>query len=166
LAVFNRKIIAFFDDRESRKTVPKFSRFLKLYWTELITGGAKIIADPVRVEFFQGPRSYEIFARVTPPVVRSDIERTIGAQQRLNVAGDRSYIELIARTDESVGRLQYCEDQIDRVVTQLSALLSPSLFARSRAPRRRLLADEGTAGKLGIKRIAEAVSGFSRCRSK
>jgi hypothetical protein len=130
LAVFNRKIIAFFDDRESRKTVPKFSRFLKLYWTELITGGAKIIADPVRVEFFQGPRSYEIFARVTPPVVRSDIERTIGAQQRLNVAGDRSYIELIARTDESVGRLQYCEDQIDRVVTQLSALLSPSLFAQ------------------------------------
>jgi hypothetical protein len=129
IGIFNRKIIAFFDDRESRKTVPNFSRFLKLYWTELITSEAKFIVDPVRIEFFQGPRAYDIFARVTPPVVLSGVERTIATQQRLEVAGNRSYIELIARTDESVGR-QYCEDQIDRVVTQLSALLSPSLFAQ------------------------------------
>jgi hypothetical protein len=42
--------------------------------------------------------------------------------------GDFSYIEFIARTQHQAGRRQYCEDQINRVVTQLSATLSPNLF--------------------------------------
>jgi hypothetical protein len=110
--------------------VPRFARFLKLYWTEVATGGGKVIADPVRVEFFQGPRIYDVFKRVAPPVVQAGVQRTIAAKQRLEVPGDRTYIELIARTKESLGRRQHCEDQIDRVVTQLSALLSPALFAQ------------------------------------
>ena len=106
----------------------QFVRFLKLYCTDLVTLNAKLVADPVRVEFFQGQREYDVFVRVAPPVTRAGAERTIFKQQRMKIAGELSYIEFIARTNESFGRRQHCEDQIDRVVTQLSALLSPALF--------------------------------------
>lgn len=109
--------------------MPKFARFLKLYWTDLPTGTGRVIADPVRVEVFQGPRTYEVFQRAGPPVMRSGVEHTIATQQRMEVPGGRTYIEFIARTDDSRQR-EYCEDQIQRVVTQLSALLSPALFAQ------------------------------------
>ena len=108
--------------------MPKFARFLKLYCTDLVSVSAKLIADPVRVEFFQGHRDYDLFVRVAPPVVRAGVDRTLFKQQRMSIADDRAYIELIARTDKSFGRRQYCEDHIDRVVTQLSVLLSPALF--------------------------------------
>jgi hypothetical protein len=110
--------------------MPKYARFLKLFWTDLSVRSGKIIADPVRVEFFVGPRTYDVFMRVTPPVVRAGVERIIAKQQRMEVPGERSYIEFIARTEEAAGRRQYCEDQIDRVLTQLSAILSPFLFAQ------------------------------------
>ncbi len=110
--------------------MPKFVRFLRLYWKDLITVNAKIIVDPVRVEFFQGPRGYDVFERVTPPVVRVGVERTLVTPQHLEIPGDRTYIEFIVRTNESFGRRQYCEDQIDRVVTQLAAILSPALFTK------------------------------------
>jgi hypothetical protein len=108
--------------------VPKFVKFLKLYCTDLVTRNAKLVADPVRVEFYQGQREYDVLVRVAPPVTRGGVERTIFKQQRMKIAGEFSYIEFIARTDESFGRRQHCEDQIDCVVTQLSALLSPALF--------------------------------------
>jgi hypothetical protein len=109
--------------------VPKFSRFLRLYCTDLVTVRAKLIADPVRVEFFQGPREYDTFVRVSPPIVRAGVDRTLFASKRMVVAaGELSYIEIIARTEQQAGRRQYCEDQINRVVTQLSAVLTPALF--------------------------------------
>jgi hypothetical protein len=46
----------------------------------------------------------------------------------MDVAEDRTYIELIARTEEAFGKRQYCEDHIDRVIAQLSAILSRHLF--------------------------------------
>lgn len=57
-------------------------------------------------------------------------ERRIASQQRLEVAGERMYVELIARVTESMGGRPYCEDQIDRVVAQLAAILSPAMFAQ------------------------------------
>jgi hypothetical protein len=110
--------------------MPPYASFLKLYWTDLTIGQGKVISDPVRVEFFAGPRTYEVFMRVSPPVVRAGVQRTIATQQRLDVEGGRTYVELIARTTDSFGRRQYCEDSIDRVVAQLSAILSPALFAQ------------------------------------
>jgi hypothetical protein len=108
--------------------MPKYARFMRLYCTDLVTFNAKLIADPVRVELFQGPREYDVFVQVAPPVIATGVGQTIYKQQRMSIANDRSYIEFIARTGESFGRRQFCEDQIDRVVTQLSALLSPALF--------------------------------------
>jgi hypothetical protein len=110
--------------------MPKFSRYLKLYCTDLVTVTAKVVADPVRVEFFQGPREYDTFVRVSPPIVRAGVDRTLFASKRMVVAaGELSYIEIVARTEQqAAGRRQYCEDQINRVVTQLSAVLTPALF--------------------------------------
>ncbi|HEY6768458.1 MAG TPA: hypothetical protein VI386_27185 [Candidatus Sulfotelmatobacter sp.] len=68
--------------------------------------------------------------RVSPPVVRAGVDREVAKQQRMEIAGDRSYIEFIARTEQAAGRRQYCEDQIGRVLTQLSAILTPALFAQ------------------------------------
>jgi hypothetical protein len=109
--------------------MPKFSRFLRLYCTDLVTVTAKLIADPVRVEFFQGPRDYDMFVRVSPPVVRAGAERALfGSKRMAAAASELTYIELIARTEQQPGRRQYCEDQINRVVTQISAVLTPALF--------------------------------------
>jgi len=108
-----------------------YFRFMKLYWTELIhVSFDKLIVDPVRVEVFRGPRKYDVLERVSPPVVPSDRETIIVQAQTLEVPGDRTYIELVARTKEATGNRQYCEDQIDRVVANISAQLSPNLFAQ------------------------------------
>lgn len=107
-----------------------FFRFLKLYRTELVKSGTgKIIADPVRVEFFTGPRTYKVFVPQCPPVIAAGTERTVASAKEMRLSGDGLFIELIARTEESFGSRQFCEDQIDALVTQLSALISPDLFA-------------------------------------
>lgn len=106
-------------------------KFMKLYWTELVHAGfEKVIADPVRVEVFRGPRTYDVLVPTTPSIIATGFPTTIAKHQKLEVAGDRTYIELVARTEEAFGKLQYCEDHVDRVVTQLSAALSPNLFAQ------------------------------------
>ena len=108
----------------------EYFRFLRVYRTELLDAGfGKIIADPVRVEFFQGSRTYSVAVPVAPPITPAGRKRTLiigGKKQELK--GDGTLIEIIARTQQSDGAREYCEDQIDRVVTQLSALLSPDLF--------------------------------------
>lgn len=109
--------------------MPGFSRFLRLYWTDLIpdTVGT-VIADPVRVEIFRGPRTYSTFAKSSPSVVRAGVERTIAIPHAITVPSDRVYIELIARTREDSGHREESENHINRVVTQMAALLSPQLF--------------------------------------
>lgn len=107
-----------------------YYKFMKLYWTQLITAGFdKLVVDPVRVEAFRGPRSYDVLIQTTPAIVAGGVTTNLVAHQKLEVAADRTYVELIARTQEAVGNRQICEDHIDRVVAQLSAVLSPNLFA-------------------------------------
>jgi len=100
---------------------------MKLYWTDLVqTDHGKAIADPVRIEVFRGPREYDVLAG--PRVVASGTSSTLLQHQRIRVPEGRTYVELIARTKEAFGKRQYCEDHIDRVIAQMSALLSPHLF--------------------------------------
>lgn len=86
--------------------------------------------DPVRVEVFAGPRTYTVKTRVSPPIVRSGVEREIATVQQLTIAGGRTYVELVARVADPRGRRQYCEDCIHRVVGMLSAMYSPGLFSQ------------------------------------
>jgi hypothetical protein len=111
-------------------TKPRFYRFMKLYSTALFLPGnyGKVIADPVRIEVYRGPRGYDVLVPVPPPILPAGISTTMIEPRHLEFPGDRTYVELIARTEESPGKRQYCEDQIDRTVTQLSAILSPLLF--------------------------------------
>lgn len=109
--------------------MPDFLYFVRLYATDLTGVSCKIISDPVRVEFFEGPRSYEMFIRVCPPVFRLGKDNTIASIKTLQLAGDQFFIEFKARTEDFDAKRQFCEDQIDRVVAQLSVMLSPALFS-------------------------------------
>lgn len=100
---------------------------MKLYWTNLVqTDYGKAIADPVRIEVFRGPREYDVM--VGPRIVASGTSSTLLQSQRMQVPEGRTYVELIARTKEAFGKREYCEDHIDRVIAQMSAVLSPHLF--------------------------------------
>lgn len=107
-----------------------YFKFMKLYWTQLITADfGKLIVDPVRVEIFRGPRSYDVLIQTTPAVVAGGVATNLVTHEKLAVAPERTYIELVARTQEAVGNRQICEDHIDRVVAQLSAVLTPNIFS-------------------------------------
>jgi hypothetical protein len=111
--------------------MPGFSKFMKLYWTRLVSEEyVRVIADPVRIEVFRGPREYDILVPGVPRVIALGVPISVPAviTQRLNLTDDRTYIELIARTHDITANPRYCEDQINRVVAQLSAILSPHLF--------------------------------------
>ncbi len=109
--------------------MPNFCRFMRLYWTELVQGDyGKIIVDPVRLEVFRGPREYDVLVPVSPRAVSAQGSSELLRVGQMQVPEGRTYIEVIARTEQVVGTQQYCEDQIDRVVAQLSAILSPYLF--------------------------------------
>ena len=89
-----------------------YSHFLKLYRTLLIDARfGKIIADPVRVEFFQGSRAYTVLNRLVPPIIPTGREFTLSAPQQMTIKGDGTFIELTARVEETFGKRQYCEDQ-------------------------------------------------------
>jgi hypothetical protein len=108
-----------------------YYKFMKLYWTQLVTSGFdKVIIDPVRVEVFRGPRVYDVLVQTTPSVIAGGVPTNIVNHQKLTLAADRTYVELVARTEEAFDNRQYCEDHIDRVVAQLSAILSPNIFAQ------------------------------------
>ena len=64
------------------------------------------------------------WCRLSLLIVPAGALTSIFEPRRLEFPGERTYIELIARTEEAFGKRQYCEDQIDRVVTQLSARLA------------------------------------------
>jgi hypothetical protein len=100
---------------------------MKLYWTNLVQSNyGKVIVDPVKIEVFLGPREYD--ALVGPRVVASGAASTLLQHQRIRFPEGRTYLALIARSEEQPGKRQYCEDHIDRVIAQMSAILSPRLF--------------------------------------
>jgi hypothetical protein len=117
------------DTRGEYSDMSRFYRFMKLYWTELVPPDPiKMIADPVRIEIFHGPRHYDVLVPVVPRVVPSGKQNTLLKPQRMELSEDRTYIELTARAEAVFGKRQFCEDHIDRVIAQLSAILSPQLF--------------------------------------
>jgi hypothetical protein len=108
-----------------------FSRFMRLYSTTLLSEeNAIVIADPVRIEIFRGSRHYDTLVPGGPRVVALGVSLSFPAvkTQQLNLPEDRTYIELTATTHDPAENPQYCEDQINRVIAQLSAILSPQLF--------------------------------------
>ena len=107
--------------------MPQYFKFMKLYWTNLVqVDYGKVIADPVRIEVFRRPREYNVL--VGPRVVAAGMQSTLLQHQHIVVPEGRTYVELIARTKDAFGKRQFCEDHINRVIAQMSAILSPHLF--------------------------------------
>lgn len=98
---------------------------------------AKIVRDPVKIEFFSGPRSFRVPVReasIVPKGIDSPIAKdTILARDGLlNLSGEVKYIMITARTKEqnpTIAR-NFCESAIDRVITDLSVLYGSGLFAK------------------------------------
>jgi hypothetical protein len=110
---------------------PRFAKFMRLYWTKLLPDeNVRVVADPVRIEVFRGPRQYKILIPGAPRVIAlgQPVSAPVVITQTLEFPKDQTYIELTVDTDKEIGQREYCEHQIDRIVTQLSAILSPKLF--------------------------------------
>lgn len=107
-----------------------FYRFLKLYRTPLLgpETARVIILDPVRVEIFDKSRTYQILAQTGPTVIPAGKDAKLLEPRVLSVPDERSHIEFIARVKKPVGAREFCENQIDRAVATLAAVLTPDLF--------------------------------------
>lgn len=108
-----------------------FYRFLKLYRTALIesAGSHVVVLDPVRIEVFAKERTYEVLAQTSPLVMPTGQATNILESKAFTVPAANSYIEFVARVKDPSGARELCENQIDRAVALLSAILTPDLFA-------------------------------------
>lgn len=99
---------------------------------------SKIIRDHVKIDFFSGPRSFKI------PIQNNVIARkgtdtpvaedTIIAQEALlNLHSGSRYIMITARTKENnpIIARKFCENEIDRTITDLSLIYGCGLLAKN-----------------------------------
>lgn len=109
-----------------------YIKYITIFNTTLVkTAPSKIIADPVKIEFFNGPKSYRVsvqMASILPKGMKSNVAK----DTKLNLPGDSQYIAITARTKEAGPRIviKFCEDHIDQMITKLSLIYSSGLFAK------------------------------------
>jgi hypothetical protein len=88
----------------------------------------KIIMDPVRIEIFEGERTYKIPYQQSRILLQGE-EGNISRDISITLTKDH-YIEFIARTKEETPNIaqEFCEQQINKAVTILSCMYSPDIF--------------------------------------
>ncbi len=98
---------------------------------------AKIVRDPVKIEFFSGPRSFRVPVQVGS-IAEKGTNTQIAAntllsrEALLNLSGGEKYVMITARTKErnpAIAR-KFCETAIDRAITDLSVLYGTGFFAK------------------------------------
>lgn len=106
-----------------------YFKLLAVYRTRTLSGPPfRIIADPVTVESFDGPRSYQVPQQLTRvhPIGKAHGMVVVG---ELNLPAGERYLALTARSkDIDPATIPKIEDAIDRVVTHLSISLQPHIF--------------------------------------
>lgn len=113
------------------KILMKYAKFARIYKTTILSDSyKKVISDPVKIEIFRGPKSYQVpfqLSRVIPlshnyPIARDAI---------LSLNSEHQYIALITRTKITTGSptSESCKDEIDQVITYLSAIYNPFIFS-------------------------------------
>jgi len=107
-----------------------FYRYGAVFETTILPTPIRIIIDPVAVEVFKGPKSYQI-----PYQQR----RVLAAGEALTISHDinielpeGTYIEVVARTKERnpINAQTECKEAVDRMIAVLSLLHSPNIFNR------------------------------------
>ena len=105
-----------------------FYKFLSIFETTLAkTAPSKIIFDPIRVEFFSGSRSFDIPIQnaLILPLRGEDI---IAQNGKLILSNTFKYVSIAVRNKES--NRVFFEDSLDRMITNLSLIYGPGLFAK------------------------------------
>lgn len=92
---------------------------------------SKVIRDPVKIEFFSGPRSFRIPVQVAS-IVPKGTDSPISRDTILTLPDGAKYLSITARTKETdpVIARKYCETLLDRAITDLSVLYGTGLFAK------------------------------------
>jgi len=110
--------------------VADYFQFMAAYRTRMIQGPSfKVVIDPVKIESFVGPRTYPIpiqVARIHPIGVAHSLAEP---GQLFLPPGDR-YLTVTSRafTSSGPGTLDTLENEVDKILTQMSTLLQPQMF--------------------------------------
>ncbi len=105
-------------------------KFAAIYQTSLLERAPrKVVCDPVKIEFFKGPRVLDVplqVSRITP----FGREAPIAGSGKLAL-NDGPFISITVRTDESdpFKAKRFCEDQLDSALAQLAVIYDPALFS-------------------------------------
>jgi len=115
---------------ERRGSMSGYFKYIGIYQTELIRSGpTRVVIDPVKIEFFQGPKVYRIplqIARVVPKGTDAPLAR----DGELHLAPSK-YIAITVRTEEvnpAISR-PFCENKLHETIATLSLIHNPGLFA-------------------------------------
>lgn len=112
----------------------RFYRFMKIFQSNLIEDLPKnIISDPVKIEIFKGPKTYKIPKMMGSIfTIEGENEVLLGKEDSLELEENCSYIVLTARTKNNNSQIaeNECKEELDRIITILSLILTPDIFNR------------------------------------
>lgn len=106
-----------------------YFEFVAVYHcTSVLAQKEKFVVDPVKLTFFEGPRSFDVALDKTVVTSQSGVVEFQSEQIRLP---ESRYFSLTARTKISHPNdaREFCERAVDRAVMNLSLVLDSSIFA-------------------------------------
>lgn len=110
-----------------------YFEFVAVYETALLRGAQqKVVADPLKIELLPSlPRYYSI-DQTTLQTLASGEKGDVTQEHIISLMPPKRYIVLTARAmEDSISEArQQCEEQIDRGLTLLGAILGPGVFGR------------------------------------
>jgi len=109
----------------------KYFQYAAIYQTTLIRSWpAQAIVDPVKIEFFSGPRVFRVPVQ-TAMVLAEGNESAFSQSMDLLLKANK-YIVITVRTEDKnpFTAKKFCEDNLDGTITNFSLLYDPGLFAQ------------------------------------
>lgn len=108
-----------------------YFKYIAIFQTELIHNPvtSKLIADPVKVEFFSGPQVLNIPVQMSRVMVQGQ-NAPISQSAKLSLSKQK-YVSITVRTKDSdpYSARVFCETQLDTAIASLSLLYDPGIFA-------------------------------------
>jgi hypothetical protein len=120
------------------KVMSNYFLFTTIFQVKLVKAApAKIVRDPVKIEFFSGPRSLRVPVQENSIAVKgADTpiaeDTTLSREAILQLSSDSKYVMITARTKErnpTIAR-KFCESTVDRAITDLTVLYDRGIFAK------------------------------------
>lgn len=112
-----------------------YYKFTAIFQTSLIKSApAKVVLDPVKIEFFKGPRSLIVPAQVDfiVPLEQFSTQNIPFIPNLKLLLPNGPYISITVHTKESVPfkAKQFCEDHLDSTIAHMASVYDSALFAQ------------------------------------